>query len=117
MNFGHTAGHALENMYHLPHGHAVGLGMIVACDLSIINKSLKPDIKQQLISLLKRYHLPTHLEINPREVMQVLVMDKKRQDNLIDYILLNGVGNAVIQKLPFDTIQRSLETFAHGRHH
>ena len=28
LNFGHTIGHAIENIYHLLHGHAISIGMI-----------------------------------------------------------------------------------------
>ena len=31
LNFGHTLGHAIENIYALPHGHAVSIGMVAAC--------------------------------------------------------------------------------------
>src|SRR4051812_4344110 len=34
LNFGHTLGHAIENLYKIPHGHAVSIGMGVACKFS-----------------------------------------------------------------------------------
>ena len=34
LNFGHTFGHAIENTYQLPHGHAVTIGMVIAAYLS-----------------------------------------------------------------------------------
>src|SRR3954454_17564842 len=34
LNFGHTIGHAIENTYLLPHGHAVTIGMVIAAYLS-----------------------------------------------------------------------------------
>ncbi len=34
LNFGHTLGHAIENIYQLPHGHAVSIGMVAACAFS-----------------------------------------------------------------------------------
>ncbi len=34
LNFGHTLGHAIENLYELPHGHAVAIGMVAACMIS-----------------------------------------------------------------------------------
>ncbi len=30
LNFGHTAAHAIENLYELPHGKAVGIGIVIA---------------------------------------------------------------------------------------
>ena len=34
LNFGHTLGHAIENTYQLPHGHAVTIGMVIAAYIS-----------------------------------------------------------------------------------
>ena len=34
LNFGHTLGHAVENVYHLPHGHAISIGIKAACLIS-----------------------------------------------------------------------------------
>jgi 3-dehydroquinate synthase len=112
LNFGHTAGHALEKLYNLPHGYAVGLGMLVACRLSEQVTGLDNQVTQQLTSLLTQYHLPVKLQINVAEVMKVLVMDKKRQQNTIDYVLMTHIGNCKIAPLSFSTIQQSLETFA-----
>ena len=30
LNFGHTLGHAIENIYKMPHGHAISIGMVAA---------------------------------------------------------------------------------------
>ncbi len=32
--FGHTLGHAVENVYQLPHGHAISVGIKAACLIS-----------------------------------------------------------------------------------
>jgi 3-dehydroquinate synthase len=40
LNFGHTFGHAIENTYQLPHGHAVAVGMVMACMISASYKNL-----------------------------------------------------------------------------
>lgn len=117
LNFGHTAGHALETTYNLPHGYAVGLGMIVACMLSEKITGLDETVSNQLHQVLQQYALPTHYFFNVEKVMEVLSMDKKRNEHSIDYILLNNIGNAVIKPLSFKEIENTLTTFSHASHY
>lgn len=108
LNFGHTAGHALENKYHLGHGAAVAIGMVIACGISEELAALGKEVKQRLKALLLRYGLPVGLDYNHNEVMEILKADKKRNAGGIDYILLTEIGHAVIQKVDFKTIAKHL---------
>jgi len=111
LNFGHTAAHAIENMYELSHGKAVGIGMIIACMLSERVLGLDKSATAKLKELLHLYHLPVKLDINPNKAMEILKMDKKRHDETIDYILLERIGKAVIKPLTFPVIENALETY------
>ncbi len=112
LNFGHTAGHAFEILYHLKHGHAVALGMIVACVVSEQIDEVNEAVRKRLISLLKKYKLPTQLKFDMNEVMNVLKLDKKRSDNSIDYIILESIGKGVIKNIQFSVIEKALAIFA-----
>ncbi|MBS1688900.1 MAG: 3-dehydroquinate synthase [Bacteroidetes bacterium] len=114
LNFGHTAGHAIETLYNLPHGQAVALGMIIACTVSEKACGLNSAVKENLKALLLQYNLPVQLLINPGRVMEILIMDKKRNQDSIDFIVLNKVGEAEIKSLSFDIIQQALVSFAHA---
>ncbi len=59
LNFGHTLGHAVENIYKLPHGHAVSIGIKAAC---LISEELM-DFKEtaRITGLLEKYGFPTDL--------------------------------------------------------
>ena len=114
LNFGHTAGHAIETLHNLPHGHAVALGMIVACIVSEKVCGLNKEVKEDLIELLEQYDLPTQFSINPERIMEILVMDKKRNRDNIDFIVLTKIGEAAIKTLSFDIIQQALVSFAHA---
>jgi len=114
LNFGHTAGHAIETLYNLPHGQAVALGMIVACIVSEKVSGLNKEVKENLIELLEQYDLPTRFSINPERIMEILVMDKKRNRDNIDFIVLNKIGEAAVKTLSFDIIQQALVSFAHA---
>src|SRR5580698_4154105 len=57
LNFGHTLGHAIENLYALPHGHAVAIGMVAACMIS--GEFTDFEGTERVIAVLKKYGLPT----------------------------------------------------------
>ena len=42
LNFGHTFGHAIEKLTGIPHGEAVGIGMVLAATLSVQKGLLPP---------------------------------------------------------------------------
>lgn len=111
LNFGHTAGHAMEKVYDLPHGYAVAIGMVIACILSEQHTGLHNTTTQQLVETLKKYGLPTHQQLDVTEVMNVLKADKKRNNNTIDYILLKQKGAAIITPLPLTLIEQALTTY------
>ncbi|MDI9320784.1 MAG: 3-dehydroquinate synthase [Phycisphaerales bacterium] len=111
LNFGHTAGHAFETLYHLPHGQAVALGMVVALIASEQTLQLEKDVRQKLLLLLQQYDLPYQLKIDVAKVMQTLKHDKKRNNELVDFILLQSIGEAVIVPLAFDAITAALQAF------
>ena len=62
LNFGHTLGHAIENTYKFPHGHAVAIGMVMACMISASYKNFKDT--NRVVSLIKKYGLPFHQSFN-----------------------------------------------------
>jgi 3-dehydroquinate synthase len=111
LNFGHTAGHAIENLYELAHGEAVGIGMLIACTISEEVSGLNKNVTSELEKLLIQYHLPVHLNIDVEKTMELLRMDKKRSDDTIDYILLEQTGKAVIRPLPLTIIEKALHTY------
>ncbi|MES2703490.1 MAG: 3-dehydroquinate synthase [Bacteroidota bacterium] len=111
LNFGHTAGHAIETLYALPHGQAVGVGMLIACILSEEVQGLNTGVRADLEQLLTRYGLPVKLAINADRVLEVLRMDKKRNTDTVDYILLEETGKAIIKPLSFGVIGNALRVY------
>ena len=112
LNFGHTAGHAFETLYKLPHGHSVGLGMRVALQLSEQYSGLSKENSLQLGQLLKQYGLPESIAHNTDEVMQLLVTDKKRSEKGIAYVLVEKPGVAITKWLQPDQIREALAIVA-----
>jgi len=102
LNFGHTVGHAIETLNEVPHGYAVALGMIVACEVSGIDANY-------LRRILDGYGLPTRLSVNVNDVMEVLKMDKKRYQGAIDFIVLESHGAAKIESTSFEKIEAAIK--------
>jgi 3-dehydroquinate synthase len=117
LNFGHTAGHAFEIRCKLSHGQAVALGMIVACMVSEQVCKLDPQETTRIISVLERYGLPTRLEFEPASIMEVLRMDKKRNTDDVDYVVIEKTGKACVKQLSFELIEQNLVRFAAADHH
>ncbi|MDQ6814499.1 MAG: 3-dehydroquinate synthase [Bacteroidota bacterium] len=103
LNFGHTFGHAIENLYKIPHGHAVSIGMGVACKFSTLELGFKETAR--VVKVLKDYGLPPQFEFDKHETFRILKTDKKKANLSINYILLKKVGKAQIVSLSFDKIQ------------
>ncbi|MEO6833800.1 MAG: 3-dehydroquinate synthase [Chitinophagaceae bacterium] len=108
LNFGHTVGHALETLYKIPHGHAVGLGMRVAVWLSEIHEDLDEQVGEHLYTLLKQYHLPTEITFDEAAVLHLLMSDKKRTEKGIGFVLLAEKGKAVLKTLGTEDIREGL---------
>jgi 3-dehydroquinate synthase len=109
LNYGHTLGHAIENMYELSHGQAISIGMTYAAIMSQHLKRFKG--AEEVVSLLERYGLPTFAEFDTQKAFKILMMDKKKDNVSINYILLEKIGKGVIQPLLFVQLQEILKQF------
>jgi 3-dehydroquinate synthase len=107
LNFGHTLGHALENMYELSHGQAISIGMVYASHISQQITGLKTALP--VIELLEQYGLPTHLDFDAEKAFTILKMDKKRDRDTMNFILLEKVGSAVVKSIPLNLLQTILQ--------
>lgn len=109
LNFGHTIGHAIELLHHLPHGHAVSIGMVAACNLSEKINGLHFEESQRLVKLLSRYHLPVDIETDYKKVFDVLKQDKKMKTGQIRFVLLNTIGEAIIKPVSINYLHDNLQ--------
>lgn len=100
LNFGHTFGHAIENENQLLHGHAISIGMMIACTISEEINQFSSKEKAAVKSLLEQYQLPTSLKFEKQKVWELMKMDKKRVSNTMSFILLNKIGDAVVKQIP-----------------
>ncbi len=102
LNFGHTIGHAIESsgkFNEYLHGECVGIGMLYFCD----NK-LKPII----IDVLKKYNLPTFIDIDKEELFEYVMLDKKRNNNnYLSIIYVNEIGKCEIKNITLEEIKNN----------
>jgi 3-dehydroquinate synthase len=100
LNFGHTFGHAIESATHYEkylHGEAVGLGMLMAADLSCRLGLIERDATQRVQELLARAGLPTATpRIGVARAFELMQMDKKVLAGTVRLILLDKLGHAIV---------------------
>jgi len=113
LNFGHTLGHAVENLYKLSHGQAISIGMVAASLISEEYTNFSDT--NRVIDALKRYGLPTQMDFDAKEVMNVLRMDKKKVKDSMNYVLLNKIGQAVVKVIPIAELEKLLQSIITAR--
>lgn len=117
LNYGHTFGHAVEQLSgfgNVLHGEAVAIGMVVAAKVSQqLGLCSQVDV-DRLISLLIKCGLPVHPpEFDLSSYMQAMSRDKKVQDGVLRMIFNRGIGNYEILSVSnLDEILASLDLFA-----
>jgi 3-dehydroquinate synthase len=110
LNFGHTFGHAIENLKELPHGFAISVGMHIASLISQQITQLPVEQTQSIVSLLQKYDLPTALAFDFNKALQILQKDKKREASQINFVLLNKIGEGTFKKIELSSLQTIEET-------
>jgi 3-dehydroquinate synthase len=100
LNFGHTFGHAIEaaTAYQTYlHGEAVGLGMLIAADLSHRLGFIDAGIKNRIRNILEKAGLPTEApRIGAVKALELMQMDKKVLAGTVRLVLLEKPGRAIV---------------------
>ena len=112
LNFGHTLGHAIEKMmdFQLLHGECVAIGMVAAAYMSVQRGMITEQDLHTLETTLQNYLLPTRVKaLDPEALIEITKNDKKMDAGKIKFILLDGVGSAVIDSTV--TSQEMMEGF------
>jgi len=99
LNFGHTWGHALEAVLKIPHGQAVAAGMVVATDLSVAMGYLNSSERNEIAELITSYGLPIKVEFEKPAIFNALLKDKKRESQIMHYVLLEKTGKAFVKEI------------------
>jgi 3-dehydroquinate synthase len=105
LNFGHTLGHALEMAVGLPHGEAVSIGMAAAVRISAARGMLSAVSADRIVGVLERTGLPVGVPIAPEKLFEAMRRDKKRQGNILHFVLLSAIGRAEIVRMTIDQLE------------
>lgn len=62
----------------------------------------------RLLKLIDHYNLPVAAGYNKQKVFDVLISDKKREGEQMNFILLERIGKAVIKKIPLQEIYNAI---------
>lgn len=113
LNYGHTLGHAIEQLcaYRLLHGECVAIGMELAariaagmglCDMALVERQRR---------LLAAYGLDVALPegLDPDAILALTTRDKKVQAGRIRWVLPTAIGTVVIRNdVPEDLVRATL---------
>jgi len=105
LNYGHTFGHAIEKITKVRHGEAVSVGMVLASELGVKRGRLAAEDADRLEKLLASYGLPVRLQFDAHKVLEAIRMDKKREGDLIYFVLLSEIGRADVEEIAFQELE------------
>ncbi len=97
LNFGHTAGHALESVFGYGtwrHGHAVAAGMMIAARMALQLGRVKADFVERLSKLLRSLRIPQQFPENRHdELLAIMNHDKKARNGKPRFVLPTKIGH------------------------
>ena len=111
LNFGHTVGHAIELVtdYHIPHGQAVAIGIVLESYLSWQMGLLTQDSFQSIKTIFTDYGIALTLPnidtkaIGIEQLKQAMTLDKKSRNKVPRFVLLQSIGKAYVDKFNYAT--------------
>ncbi len=105
LNFGHTIGHALEQLsgYRIGHGLAVGVGMLVEAKIAQSMGVLPEKEFDRIQKVLGDWDLPLNAlhRYSPAQIINAIKSDKKVRAGQSRYILLEKLGKVLVRQKQF----------------
>ncbi len=120
LNFGHTLGHAIESYClenlertRLLHGEAIAIGMILESFISFKNNHLEESALSEITeTLTNMYDSNTFSEKEIELIIENLKYDKKNSNGNINFVLLEKIGQPLIdQRVSNDIILESFNYY------
>ncbi len=113
LNFGHTAGHALEAVTRyrrFRHGEAIAYGMLVAADIAVARGMMPREDRDALAALITQMGpLPAVTDLPIAQVLEAIRRDKKVVGGRLHYVLPQSIGTCdVVKDVTEKEISRSL---------
>ena len=105
LNYGHTFGHAIEQVeqYRRRHGEAVAIGMVYAAELAAAAGVLDREVVERHRSVLASVGLPTSYDAGRwPELETAMRRDKKTRGSMLRFVVLEGIARPVRLEGPTD---------------
>jgi len=100
LNFGHTFGHTIEAATDFGtylHGEAVGMGMLIAADMSRRLGLTDAAVRDRIRGILMAAGLPIEApRIGAAKALELMRMDKKVLAGTVRLVLLEKLGRAIV---------------------
>lgn len=121
LNLGHTIGHAFEAWalhtdHPILHGYAVAYGLVAELYLCAKKTGFPTDKMRQTVNYIKEYYgqLPITCDDYPA-LLDLMRHDKKNTAGIINFTLLSGIGEIVINQTATDEeIKEALDFYREG---
>jgi 3-dehydroquinate synthase len=114
LNFGHTAGHAIETVTgyrRFRHGEAVAWGMLTAASIAAAREWLREADRQALHTLIMQLGpLPPIADLAAGDLLEAARRDKKVVNGRLHFVLPTGIGEVrVVDDVTEDELSSALE--------
>ncbi len=116
LNLGHTGAHALETAsgfsLDYTHGYAVGVGILVACELAKQLHLLSAHTAERIEALISKAGLPTKISgLKMADILKAQAYDKKFSDGKNRFVLPLAIGRVVVKEnIPGEAIVKALRS-------
>lgn len=99
LNLGHSFGHAVEahSEFSLSHGQSVAIGMAMIARASAEKGICSAQTRDEIVSLLRQYGLPTECPYPAAEFMDTLLLDKKIAEGEMHLVVPEAIGKCRIE--------------------
>jgi 3-dehydroquinate synthase len=98
LNFGHTIGHAIENISgygKFLHGEAISIGQVLAAKISVRHHGLPPADSARIAQLFAAAGLPVSIKLSSarrQKLFAAMLLDKKVSAGEIKFVLARRIG-------------------------
>ena len=106
LNFGHTIGHLIESdsNYQISHGQAVGIGILIALEISEKEYNLDQSYRKNYMTFLNNAGLKSHYKFKKTrsELITILSNDKKVNNEKINFVLLEELEKPILKEVDIE---------------
>lgn len=116
LNFGHTAGHAIESILiktrkHKGHGFAVAAGMVIELMLSVYENNYSEKKAENYINYILKIFGKIE-SLDKKQILNYLEKDKKNKNSKINFTLLDKTGKPKTDCFPsLQNINKALDFY------